>query len=131
MDGYPVTQEVTVSGVQSPMSPMMAMRNGGQENSDPNAPFLIMNTDVELIFKWNRERFGVSSPGRLQRTESKTPIGLACQSERQTEESVPERHSVKKKRQAHAACLFCCCCEIYSTSRGRFLRLRFRASASF
>jgi hypothetical protein len=45
MDGYPVTQEVTVSGVQSPMSPMMAMRNGGQENSDPNAPFLIMNTE--------------------------------------------------------------------------------------
>jgi hypothetical protein len=45
MDGYPVTQEVTVSGVQSPMSPMMAMRNGGEENKDPNAPFLIMKTD--------------------------------------------------------------------------------------
>jgi hypothetical protein len=45
MQGYPITQEVTVSGVQSPMSPMMAMRNGGQENKDPNAPFLIMNTD--------------------------------------------------------------------------------------
>jgi hypothetical protein len=45
MDGYPVAQEVTISGVQSPMSPMMAMRNGGEENKDPNAPFLIMNTD--------------------------------------------------------------------------------------
>ena len=47
MDGYPVTQEVTVTGVQSPMSPMMAMRNGGQENKDPDAPFLIMNTDAK------------------------------------------------------------------------------------
>lgn len=47
MDGYPVTQEVTISGVQSPMSPMMAMRNGGEENKDPNAPFLIMNTDAK------------------------------------------------------------------------------------
>jgi hypothetical protein len=24
---------------------MMAMRNGGEQNKDPNAPFLIMNTD--------------------------------------------------------------------------------------
>jgi hypothetical protein len=47
MDGFPVTQEVTVSGVQSPMDPMMAMQHGGQENKDPNAPFLIMNTDAK------------------------------------------------------------------------------------
>jgi hypothetical protein len=45
IDGFPVTQEVAISGVESPMSPMMAMRNGGQENKDPNAPFLIMNME--------------------------------------------------------------------------------------
>lgn len=45
MDGFPVSQEVTITGVQSPMSPMAAMRNGGQNNSDPNAPFLVMNTE--------------------------------------------------------------------------------------
>lgn len=45
IEGYPVLQETKITGVQSPMSPMMAMRNGGQENKDPNAPFLIMNTD--------------------------------------------------------------------------------------
>jgi hypothetical protein len=45
MDGFPVVQDVTISGVQSPMNPMMAMRNGGQQDKDPNAPFLIMNTN--------------------------------------------------------------------------------------
>lgn len=44
MNGVPLVQDVTVSGVQSPMNPMTATRNGG-ENADPSAPFLTMATD--------------------------------------------------------------------------------------
>jgi hypothetical protein len=43
LKGYPLEQNVAISGVQSPMNPMMAMRGGGN-NSDPNAPFLVMTT---------------------------------------------------------------------------------------
>jgi hypothetical protein len=45
LEGFPVSQEVTVTGVQTPMSPMAAMRNGGHNESDPNAPFLVMNME--------------------------------------------------------------------------------------
>jgi hypothetical protein len=41
--GFPVSQDVAITGVQSPMNPMMAMRGSG-EGGDPNAPFLTMNT---------------------------------------------------------------------------------------
>ena len=41
--GYPVSQDVAITGVQSPMGPTAAMKGGG-ESGDPNAPFLTMNT---------------------------------------------------------------------------------------
>jgi hypothetical protein len=44
MKGFPLIQDVSVSGVQSPMNPMMAMRSGS-DNADPNAPFLTMTTE--------------------------------------------------------------------------------------
>jgi hypothetical protein len=40
LEGYPVQQETAVSGVQTPMGPMM-----GGNNQDPNAPFLTMSSE--------------------------------------------------------------------------------------
>jgi hypothetical protein len=40
LEGYPVQQDTSVSGVQGPMMPMM-----GGGNQDPNAPFLTMSTE--------------------------------------------------------------------------------------
>jgi hypothetical protein len=41
LDGFPVAEDTTVSGVQSPMGGMM-----GGRNTDPNAPFLTMSTET-------------------------------------------------------------------------------------
>ena len=42
IEGFPVTQDTAVSGVQSPMAQMM----GGDQNADPNAPFLSLTTEA-------------------------------------------------------------------------------------
>jgi hypothetical protein len=41
LDGYPLAQDTSITGVQSPMGPMM----GNSGSGDPNAPFLTTTSE--------------------------------------------------------------------------------------